>query len=375
MNKNLISLAVAGVVALSASAASAEDAYQGSWYVLPGVSYMHTDGDLDAKDGPGVFLRLGKELSEHWDVQLGLSHARADEDLNVAGGGGRFKQTLLGVDALYMFSRDRFRPFVLAGLGLAYNDIDYHVAGVNIGDSKTSWMANVGLGAQFMATESLGLQADLRHVWSRADAKANATAVGGMNFNDTETVGNTYFNLGAIWKFGAPKPVAAAEPEPMPTPEPVAAPEPMPEPVVAAPAPMPEPTPAAPATFEKITLASEVLFDFDKDNVKKTGKRILDADVVGKMKAHPEVELVLISGHSDRIGSAGYNLNLSKRRANNVKKYLISQGIEKSRLHTIGKGETEPVVDCKGVRGRKAIDCLQPNRRVVVEIEEQRAGT
>ncbi|HLD08581.1 MAG TPA: OmpA family protein [Methylophilaceae bacterium] len=361
MNKNLISLAVAGVLGLSASVASAEDAYQGAWYVLPGVSYMHADSDLDADNGAGGFLRLGKELSEHWDVQLGLSHARADEDLNVVGGGGRFKQTLLGVDALYMFSRDRFRPFVLAGLGLAHNNIDYDVSGVDIGNSKTSWMANVGLGAQFMATESLGLQADLRHVWSRADAKSNATAVGGMNFNDSETVGNTYLNLGVIWKFGAPKPVAAAEPEPMPAPEPVAEPEPM-----------PEPAPAAPVAFEKITLASEVLFDFDKDNVKEAGKRILDADVVEKMKAHPEVELVLISGHSDRIGSAGYNQNLSERRANNVKKYLISQSIEESRLHTIGKGETEPVVDCKGIRGQAAIDCLQPNRRVVVEIEEQR---
>ncbi len=362
MNKNLINLAVAGVFGLSATIASAEDAYQGSWYVLPGVSYMNTDSDLDADNDVGGFLRLGKELSEHWDVQLGVSHARADEDLNVAGSGGRFKQTLLGVDALYMFSRDRFRPFVLAGLGLAYNDIDYHVAGVNVGDNKTSWMANVGVGAQFMVTEALGLQADLRHVWSRADAGSNAKAVGGMNFNGDETVGNTYLNLGAIWKFGAPKQVAAAEPEPMPAPEPVAAPEPAPEP---APAP-------APATFEKITLASEVLFGFDKDTLRAEGKQALDTDVVGKMKAHPEVELVLISGHTDRIGSKDYNQNLSERRADSVKKYLISQGIEESRLHAVGKGEAEPVVDCKGMLGKEAINCLQPNRRVVVEIEEQR---
>jgi OOP family OmpA-OmpF porin len=128
----------------------------------------------------------------------------------------------------------------------------------------------------------------------------------------------------------------------------------------------------APVAFEKITLVSEVLFDFDKDVVKDTGKKILDTDVVEKMKAHPEVELLLISGHSDRIGKADYNLNLSERRANNVKQYLISQGIAESRLHAVGKGEAEPVVDCAGVHGKKAIDCLQPNRRVVVEIEEQR---
>ena len=89
------------------------------------------------------------------------------------------------------------------------------------------------------------------------------------------------------------------------------------------------------------------------------------------MKAHPEVELVLITGHTDRIGSDNYNQKLSERRAVAVNDYLMSQGIEERRLHTVGKGETEPVVDCKGVRGKQLIQCLQPNRRVVVEIEVQ----
>ena len=69
MNKNLIRFAIASILSITALSVSAEeDAYQGSWYVLPGVSYMHTDGDLDADNGAGGFLRLGKELSEHWDV-------------------------------------------------------------------------------------------------------------------------------------------------------------------------------------------------------------------------------------------------------------------------------------------------------------------
>ena len=355
MNKNLISLAVAGVLGLSASVASAEDAYQGAWYVLPGVSYMHADSDLDADNGAGGFLRLGKELSEHWDVQLGLSHARADEDLNVVGGGGRFKQTLLGVDALYMFSRDRFRPFVLAGLGLAHNNIDYDVSGVDIGNSKTSWMANVGLGAQFMATESLGLQADLRHVWSRADAKSNATAVGGMNFNDSETVGNTYLNLGVIWKFGAPKPVAAAEPEPMPAPEPVAEPAPAPAPVE--------------CKFEadQIVMASGTLFAFDKSDLKPEGKAALDTEVVEKMKANPIYTTVRIEGHTDYLGSDEYNQALSERRANTVRNYLLAQGVEPDRLVAVGMGEDIPLVECKGIKSRKAlIECLAPNRRVEI---------
>ncbi len=358
MKRNLITIALAGAIGLSATAASADDdAYQGSWYALAGASAVHPDSDIDADNGAGGFLRLGKELSEHWDVQLGGGHVRADEDLNVASSGGRYKQTLLGMDALYMFSRERFRPFVLAGLGLARNDVDYHAAGANVGGEKTSWMANVGVGAQFMFTKAIGMQADVRHVWSRAEVHGSP-----LTSSHDETVGNTYLNIGAIFKFGAPKQVAAAEPEPMP----VAAPEPAPEP-----APVAEPTPA-PAAFEKITLAAEVLFAFDKDTLRTEGKQALDTDVVVKMKAHPEVELVLISGHTDRIGSAGYNQSLSERRANNVKQYLISQGIEESRLHAVGKGEAEQVADCKGTLGKEAIDCLQPNRRVVVEIEEQR---
>ncbi len=364
MKKNLIGLAIASAFAFSAAVATADEvAYDGAWYALPGVNVMHADSDLEAKPrSVGGFLKFGKEISEHWDIQVGLSHNSAGNDFE--GVSGKYRQTLFGVDALYLFSRDKFRPFLLAGVGAARNNIDYSVAGTDIGGKKTSWMANVGFGAQYLFNESFGLQADLRHVWSRAEVD-DIPAVGFSG--GTHTIGNTYLNLGAIFRFGAPKPAPVVEP----TPEPVAAPEPAPEPVAeAAPAPV---GPAEPA-FEKVTLSSEVLFGFDKDNLKEEGKAALNSDVVEKLKAHPEVELVLITGHTDRIGDANYNQKLSERRANTVKKYLVAQGIEESRLHAVGKGEAEPVAECTGVRGKKAIECLQPNRRVVVEIEVQRAG-
>ncbi|HEY8084981.1 MAG TPA: OmpA family protein, partial [Methylophilaceae bacterium] len=69
---------------------------------------------------------------------------------------------------------------------------------------------------------------------------------------------------------------------------------------------------------------------------------------------------------------AGYNQKLSERRAKQVKSYIASQGIEPSRLHAVGNGEKDPIEACNGVRGKKLIDCLQPNRRVVVEIEVQK---
>lgn len=377
MKTKLTSLAVASVLTFAAGVASADEAYQGSWYLVPGVSLLNADSDLESdRSAPAASLRLGKELSPHWDVQLGGSYGRADskDAFNGLPLNGKYKQTLLGVDALYMFSRDKLRPFLLAGLGYAHNDIDYTLGGVPVGDTKNSWMANVGAGVQYFFTDNIGLQADLRHVWSRA--KASAT-VGGFTASETETIGNNYLNFGVIFNFGAPKKVAAAEPV---APVESNLSDVAPQDEEAAPMLMDPSQQAAeePAfgpdkpAFEKISLQAEVLFAFDKDNLKDDGKKILDVEVVEKMKAHPEVELVLITGHTDRIGDDKYNQRLSERRAAAVKKYIASQGVEESRLHAVGKGEKEPVEACKGVRGKKLIDCLQPNRRVVVEIEVQR---
>lgn len=373
MKLKLVAIALAGVLGGASSALMAEESYQGSVYIVPQIGYMHPDSDLDADSDISYGLRVGKAISQHWDVQLGLSHSKADEDDNRFTGGD-YKQTLFGVDALYMFSRDKFRPFLLAGFGGAHNRVDYNGGG-NPRGSDTSWMANVGAGFQYFFTDTIGLQADLRHVWSRAEDKTR-TLFG--NDRD-EIVGNTYFNLGLIINFGAPKQtVVAAQPDPAPVStlamEEIAPydDEPLPELLDPSQQAQPEPIgPDAPA-FARVTLQAEVLFAFDKYDLKDEGKKILDVEVVEKMKAHPEVELVLITGHTDRIGDEKYNQRLSERRANAVKKYIASQGIAESRLHAVGKGETMPVVECKGVRGKRLIDCLQPNRRVVVEIEVQR---
>lgn len=376
MKTKLIGLALVGVFGIASSVVMADDAYQGSMYVVPSIGYVHTDSDLEADNDVAYGIRLGKELSPHWDVQVGLSYTKPDANNRIGGlaASGDYKQTLFGIDALYMFSRDSFRPFLLAGFGAAHNNIDYTIGGANVGDSNTSWMGNVGAGFQYYFTDNIGLQADLRHVWSRA--KSNPS-VAGFNMSGTEAVGNTYLNLGLVFNFGAPRKVAAAAvQEPISAMADIAPVEeeaipPLSE-SVAEPEQVIDYGPDKPA-FEKLTLQAEVLFDFDRGVLKSEGKKIIDAEVTGKMKAHPEVELVLIVGHTDRIGDANYNQKLSERRAESVRKYLVSQGIEDNRLHAVGKGESQPVDDCKGVRGKKLIECLQPNRRVVVEVEVQRA--
>lgn len=359
MNKNILNLAVAATLGLAAFSAVAEDMYRGAWYAVPGVSYMDTDNDLGAKNGGGVFLKLGKELSESWDIQGGIGYNRASEDTGIAGVDGRYKQTTLGLDALYMFSRDKFRPFLVAGLGAAHNNVDYSIANIE-NKSKNSWLANVGVGAQYLFNDSFGLQADLRHQWSRSSAKAVGTTPA---FDADGTIGNTLLNFGGIFRFGAPAPMpVAAEPTPVAAaaPAPVAAVEPKPLPAIA---------PCVPK-FETVTISAEKLFGFDKAKLQEGSKPALD-EVVAQLKAHPEFELVLVTGHTDRIGSAAYNQKLSERRAQQVKDYIVSQGIDGSRLQAVGKGMSEPVVACTGIRGKKAVECLQPNRRVVISAEEQ----
>ncbi len=354
MKKNMLTFAVAATLGLAAFAATAEDMYRGAWYAVPGVSYMNTDSDLEANNGGGAFLKLGKELSEHWDIQGGLGYNRASEDTGIAGVGGRYKQTTLGVDALYMFSRDKFRPFLLAGLGVARNDVDYTHPTLDVDGKKTSWLANVGLGAQYLFNDTFGLQADLRHQWSRASVKVSD---GVTTASETDTIGNTLLSLGGIFRFGAPTPmpVAAVEPEPAPV-----------APVAVAPTPEPAPAPACVPQYETITIEASKLFAFDEAKLKDTS--VLDNEVVPKMKENKIFASVKVTGHTDKLGSEAYNQKLSEKRANQVRDYLISQGIEADRLVAVGKGELVPVVSCDGVKGRKAlIECLAPNRRVEIE--------
>jgi OOP family OmpA-OmpF porin len=145
-----------------------------------------------------------------------------------------------------------------------------------------------------------------------------------------------------------PKPAPPPAPAPAPAPAPVPKPEPKPEP--------PKPKPVA----EKVTFAAEVLFDFDKSVVKPDGKAKLD-DLAAKVRGI-NLEVVIAIGHTDSVGTDEYNQKLSVRRAESVKAYLVSKGIEANRVYTEGKGEKQPVADNRTAEGRAK------NRRVEIEV-------
>ena len=157
-----------------------------------------------------------------------------------------------------------------------------------------------------------------------------------------------------------------------------------PKPAPASPAPAPAPVPrattdiqigqggAAPAPKKPavINLASTGFFEFNKATLTNEAKSTLDQEVVAKLKEIAQIRYINVNGHADRLGSAQYNQKLSERRADAVRAYLVSKGADASHIETLGFGKTAPVKSCPDQKDRKQlIECLAPNRRVVVEIQ------
>jgi len=142
----------------------------------------------------------------------------------------------------------------------------------------------------------------------------------------------------------------------------------------AAPAAKPAAAPAKPAAApkpaaQKVTLAADALFDFNKADLRAEGKAKLDklaADIKGI-----KLEVIIAVGHADRFGTDAYNQKLSEKRAEAVKAYLVGKGVEPNRVYTEGKGKKQPITkadQCKGPKSKKVVDCLQPDRRVEIEV-------
>ncbi len=160
-----------------------------------------------------------------------------------------------------------------------------------------------------------------------------------------------------------PAPVAAApEPklEPAPAPAPLAAPAPAPAPLAVVEPPRP--------VIQRITLSADVLFEFDKAQLRETGKQKLDE--IASATKDAKVEEVLAIGYADPIGSEQYNEKLSAARAAAVREYLVQKGVSPERIKSEGRGETREFSagTCAKLTGKKLIDCFEPNRRVDVEL-------
>lgn len=121
---------------------------------------------------------------------------------------------------------------------------------------------------------------------------------------------------------------------------------------------------------KKMSFSSDALFEFNKSELKSEGRAMLD-DLLRQLNG-ATYDTILVTGHADRFGSDEYNQRLSEHRANVVKAYLVSKNLAASRINVTGKGETQPITkadDCKGAKSAKVIACLQPDRRIDVEMQ------
>jgi OOP family OmpA-OmpF porin len=247
---------------------------------------------------------------------------------------------------------DRFSLFARGGVIYADARDSFSGAGAVavLDPSPRRWAANYkfGVGGQYNFTRFIGMRIEAERY--RID-----DAVG--NKGDIDL-----FSAGVVFRFGRTQ---APAPPPPPPPPPVVA-------AVAEPAP---PPPPAPPVRRRVSFSADSLFDFGKDTVKPAGKQALDK-FAAELKG-AEFGVITVTGYTDRIGSQEYNMRLSTRRAESVKSYLVdAAGIPADKVTAQGADGSAPVTkpdECPGrQRTPKLIACLQPDRRVDVEVEASR---
>ena len=141
--------------------------------------------------------------------------------------------------------------------------------------------------------------------------------------------------------------------------------------IVAAPAPV-APAPVAPKRCDfAATFANEQTFAFDSAVLTDDAKKRIENEVLNKLDSCNKVDIIIVTGHTDRLGSQQYNQKLSDRRAEIVAAYLKDKGVS-APIDTLGVGKTQSIKPCSDKLARKElISCLAPNRRVVIEVRGQ----
>lgn len=334
--------AIAAAAGLTATVAAQAEGLRPSGYLLPQVSVFDGDNDFRVTGkGSGVGLRYGMPLTEDFDLQFAISHARRSQT------GNKLEQTLFGVDGLYLFSRSDLRPFVSLGFGA---ERDQRKLGLT-DTSSTSPYLSAGIGVQWMFSDNFGLQADYR----RVEGFLRDKNVWGFKRSSGD-----YYSLGLMWTFGgeperpAPRPMAMAPTPPVYTPPPPPPPRPAPPP--------PPPPPPPP---QRITLQASSLFEL---NSARIAAPVAELDNFAQaLQSNPQITNAVITGHTDQLGTAAVNRRLSQQRADAVKAYLVGKGVAASRLTARGVGSSQVVTDCQLPTRAEMIKCGTQNRRVEIE--------
>lgn len=327
-----------------------------SWYFSPMLSYIEADSSRQSDNAFGVLLGVGKPMNDHWNIEL----SAAIDNLDFENGSGEYKQTGLMLDGLYIFDRNaEMQTYAVVGAGMMSTDIG--------ATDSTNPMINAGVGMMQDINETMKIRADVRY---RMDMD-NESIPSEDEFNDF------MFNVGLVIRFGGEK---AYKPTSSATSSPAA-------------------TSAVPATATPAIVAASV--DSDNDGVVDendncpdtsegvnvdnkgcelqqsfvlqgvnfvTGSDVLTSeaknalnDVAATLIKNSTLS-VEVAGYTDDRGNADFNQQLSQKRAESVKSYLESEGVNANNMSAKGYGEDSPIADNASSDGRAK------NRRVELHI-------
>lgn len=333
-----------GLVGLSVAAQAEPLPYVGGEAI-----YFVPDSNRDADDGYGGRLFFGYPLGSRVNLELGMFGYTYERDSDGGDDDGKGAQ----LDLMIPFMDGRFRPFALIGGGWIQEDVGP--------DTDDSWMANVGLGALIGFTDKLFLRTDARYVAVMNDLGAPGD----------DPLYDWHFGLGLQTYFGGEKPA--------PPPEACVdsdgdgvcddadlCPGTPPGSVVDAKGcPIVEEQPA----MNPVRKFEDVHFAFDKAELDAANQSLLDetsGTITTMIETYPDLK-VEVSGHTDWIGTDGYNQGLSERRANTVKSYMVRKGVDASSIATFAYGESKPVAPNANADGSDNPEGRALNRRAEIE--------
>ncbi len=353
MKKTAIAVAVAAFATAAQAAPKDNTWYTGAklgWSQYHDVNF-YGNGYNDQigngptrKNQPGVGAYVGYQANPYLGFELGYDWlGRMNYNGSINNGSFRAQGVQLTTKLSYPVLSDLDVYTRLGGMiwradsSATYNANTVNQSRLKNHDTGVSPLAAVGV--EYALTKNLATRLDYQWV---------------NNIGDANSVGarpdNGLLSVGVSYHFGQDEatPIAA----------------PVAPPVAPAPTPIVE--------NKSFTLRSDVLFNFNKSTLKAEGKHELDNLYNQLAKLDPEQGKALVIGYTDRIGSQNYNLPLSQKRAQSVVDYLVAKGIPANSIQAEGRGKENPVTGstCDKIKARsKLIDCLAPDRRVIINIQ------
>jgi len=349
--KQLILGGLLVAAAAAGGSAIAADAYDdtGALYIVALGQYSFLDKDRISKDGRGFELGMGHNFTPNIAAEIIDSNGT----FRIPNAGASEKLNAISVDGLYKFLpvTSTFRPFVLGGVGWITDDIADHTP------NNAGWLAETGVGL----LTGLGSQSGSTRLQLRTEVKYRYEFMKYTQYVPNNP-GDIILGIGFQLMFGAPTPpppfVARALPPPPPEPAPPPPPPPPPAPGCHAPAGCQ--VDANCRIIEQNVVVRAVDFVFNKTILTVPAQQTLD-ELVRALRNQPELQIE-VQGYTDSVGSVAYNLNLSQRRADAVKAYLVGDGISASVLTARGYGKADPIASNSTAEGRAQ------NRRVAFAV-------